>query len=117
MAAVAAEAAREQGKYWEYVAILYQNQSALQVDNLKEYATRLNLDRTKFDQALLHDRFKEKVQRDLLDAAKIGVAGTPAIYINGRRFTDRSYEGLQAALNASLTNKRRQPKEESYDVG
>ena len=106
MAAVAAEAAREQGKYWEYVAILYQNQSALQVDKLKEYATRLNLDRTKFDEALLQDRLKEKVQRDLQDAAKIGVGGTPAIFINGRSFTDRSYEGVQAALNASLTQKR-----------
>jgi protein-disulfide isomerase len=106
MAAVAAEAAREQGKYWEYVAILFQNQFALQLDKLKEYATRLNLDRTKFDQALLNDRIKEKVQRDQLDASKIGVTGTPAIFINGKRFTDRSYEGLDAALNASLTNKR-----------
>jgi protein-disulfide isomerase len=54
----------------------------------------------------LSDRFKEKVQRDQLDASKIGVNGTPAIFINGRRFNDRSYEGLQAALDASLTNKR-----------
>lgn len=106
MAAVAAEAAREQGKYWEYIAVLYQNQSALQVDKLKEYATRLNLDRTKFDDALLNNRLMEKVQRDMMDAGKIGVSGTPAIFINGRSFTDRSYEGLHAALNASLTNKR-----------
>ncbi|MGI8918113.1 MAG: DsbA family protein [Pyrinomonadaceae bacterium] len=106
MAAVAAEAAREQGKYWEYVAILFQNQSALQVDKLKEYATRLKLEQAKFDQALLSDRLKEKVQRDQMDGSKIGVNGTPAIFINGRRFADRSYEGLHAALNASLTNKR-----------
>ena len=106
MAAVAAEAAREQGKYWEYVAILFQNQSALQVDKLKEYATRLGLEQAKFDQALLSDRLKEKVQRDQMDGSKIGVNGTPAIFINGKRFADRSYEGLHAALNASLTNNR-----------
>jgi len=51
-AAEAAEAAREQGKYWEYAALLFANQKALEVDNLKQYAGQLALDRKKFDAAL-----------------------------------------------------------------
>lgn len=101
-AAEAAEAAREQGKFWEYVTLLFRNQSALQVDKLKAYATELKLDRTKFDAALDGGKFRDKVQRDTLDGQKVGVNGTPTLFINGRRIADRSYEGMKAVLDASL---------------
>jgi protein-disulfide isomerase len=101
-AAEAAEAAREQGKYWEYVAILFQNSSSLQPDKLKEYATRAGLDRAKFDAALDSGKFAEKVQRDLLDGQKVGVSGTPAVFANGMPVKDSSYEGVKAAVEAAL---------------
>ena len=105
-AAEAAEAAREQGKFWEYVTLLFRNQSGLQVDKLKAYATELKLDRTKFDAALDIGKFRDKVQRDTLDGQKVGVNATPTIFINGRRIADRSYEGLKAALDASLKGRQ-----------
>ena len=101
-AAEAAEAAREQGKYWEYIAILFQNQSALDVPKLKEYATQVGLDRQKFDAALDSGKFTEKVRRDLTDGIKIGVNSTPTVFINGRRVRDRSRESLKAAIEAAL---------------
>ncbi len=101
-AAEAAEAAREQGKYWEYTALLFRNQSALKVENLKQYATSLGLDRAKFDAALDGGKFADKVDRDLLDGQKVGVGGTPTIFINGRRADDRTYEGLKALLDEAL---------------
>jgi len=64
-AAEAAEAAREQGKYWEYASVLFRNQSALGVDKLKQYATELGLDRARFDASLDSGKFAEKVQRDV----------------------------------------------------
>ena len=48
-AAEAAEAAREQGKYWEYAAVLFRKQSALEVEKLKQYARELGLDGARFD--------------------------------------------------------------------
>jgi protein-disulfide isomerase len=101
-AAEAAEAAREQGKYWEYVALLFQNQSALSADKLKEYATRAGLDRAKFDEALDSGRFADKVQRDILDGQRVGVSSTPAVFANGLRLRDASYEVLKAAVEAAL---------------
>jgi protein-disulfide isomerase len=101
-AAEAAEAAREQGKYWEYTTLLFQNQSALGTDKLKEYATRLGLDRAKFDAALDSGRFAESVGRDMRDGDRVGVMGTPTIFVNGRRVTDISYEGLKAAVESAL---------------
>jgi protein-disulfide isomerase len=108
-AAEAAEAAREQGKYWEYVAILMRNQSALGVGNLKDYASELALDRSRFDKALDSGKFGESVQRDLEDGMRLGIDATPTVFINGRRISDRSYQALKAAIEAALNaqpNKR-----------
>ena len=101
-AAEAAEAAREQGKYWEYIAVLFRNQSALGVEKLGQYATEVGLDRTRFDAALNSGKFAEKVQRDVLDARKLGVNGTPALYINGKRISDNSYESVKSAVESAL---------------
>ncbi|HEV2803081.1 MAG TPA: thioredoxin domain-containing protein [Pyrinomonadaceae bacterium] len=104
-AAEAAEAARAQGKYWEYAALLFTNQQALSVDKLKEYATRVGLDRQKFDAALDSGQMADKVQRDLMDAIRLGVSGTPTFFINGRVANERSYEGLKAAIDKALAEK------------
>lgn len=105
-AAEAAEAAREQGKYWEYATLLYQNQSALQTDKLKEYASRVGLDRAKFDAALDSGRFADSVSRDLLDGERVGVNGTPSIFVNGVRVERATYEQLKAAIDAALKTPR-----------
>ncbi len=101
-AAEAAEAAREQGKYWEYAAVLFRNQSALEVDKLRKYASDLGLDRARFDASLDSGKFMEKVQRDVLDGQKLGVNGTPTLYVNGKRVSEKSYEGLKATVEAAL---------------
>ncbi|HEX8150878.1 MAG TPA: thioredoxin domain-containing protein [Pyrinomonadaceae bacterium] len=101
-AAEAAEAAREQGKYWDFIAILFRNQSALKTEQLKQYAQVLGLDRAKFDAALEDGRFAEKVERDLIDGQKFGVSGTPTFFVNGRRARDITYDVLKAAIEEAL---------------
>ena len=104
-AAEAAEAARAQGKYWEYAALLFTNQKALSVDKLKEYATRVGLDRAKFDATLDSGQFADKVQRDYQDGVLLGVSSTPTFYVNGRITNDRTYEGLKVAIEKALSEK------------
>ncbi len=101
-AAEAAEAAREQGKYWEYATILFRNQSALGVDKLRQYATEVGLDRARFDASLDSGKFSEKVQRDVIDGRRLGVSGTPTLYINGKRISDNSYASLKSAIETAL---------------
>lgn len=101
-AAEAAEAAREQGKYWEYIAVLMRNQSSLGVEKLKSFATELGLDRSRFDTALDSGKFAEMVQRDVEDGMKLGLTGTPSLFINGRRVTAKTYEDLKASVDAAL---------------
>ena len=101
-AAEAAEAAREQGKYWDFTAILFRNQSALGTNMLKQYAGVLGLDRKRFDAALDSGKFAGEVERDVRDGQKIGVNATPTFFVNGRQVTERTYESLKAAIEAAL---------------
>lgn len=101
-AAEAAEAAREQGKYWEYASVLFRNQSALSSDKLRQYASELGLDRARFDASLDSGKFAEKVQRDIVDGRKLGINGTPTLYINGKRVSDNSYESVKSAIESAL---------------
>jgi len=101
-AAEAAEAARDQGKYWEYIQILLRNQSALTVDKLKGYASEIALDRTRFDSALDSGKFAESVQRDIEDGMRLGINGTPTIFINGRRISVRGYDELKAVVDTAF---------------
>ncbi|HEX7332104.1 MAG TPA: thioredoxin domain-containing protein [Pyrinomonadaceae bacterium] len=101
-AAEAAEAAREQGKYWEYATVLFRNQSALGVDKLKQYATEVGLDRARFDASLDSGKFSDKIQRDLMEGRKLGINGTPTLYINGKRMSDNSYASLKSAIETAL---------------
>jgi len=84
------------------VSVLFRNQSALGVDKLKQYATELGLDRVRFDSSLDSGKFAEKVQRDVVDGRKLGINGTPTLYINGKRVADNSYENVKSAIEAAL---------------
>ncbi|GAB63812.1 putative DSBA oxidoreductase [Candidatus Jettenia caeni] len=100
-AAIAAEAAREQGNYWEYIAILFQNQRALGADNLKEYASQLGLNRKMFDEALDTEKFADKVKQDRMEALRLGLNSTPTVFVNGRRVAEKTYESLKAAIETA----------------
>ena len=83
-AAEAAEAAGEQGKFWEYHDLLFANQDNLKTEDLKNYAKQIGLDMKKFDEALDSGKHKDKVLSDLDDGEKFGVTSTPTFFINGQ---------------------------------
>jgi predicted DsbA family dithiol-disulfide isomerase len=82
-AAEAGVCAADQGKFWEYHETLFNNQDALAVDNLKQYAADLGLDTAKFDQCLDSGAMADKVQSDIDAGTGYGVSGTPAFFVNG----------------------------------
>lgn len=82
-AAEASECASEQGKFWEMHDKLFENQTALTVDNLKQYAKDLGLNTSKFNQCLDSGQYAQKVQDDQTSGTQYGVNGTPAAFANG----------------------------------
>ena len=83
-AAIAAEAAKNQGKFWEFHDKLFANQQRLEPDDLKLYAQQLGLDLTRFDHDRENPEMKARVEADMAQAAALGVKSTPTFFINGR---------------------------------
>lgn len=98
-AAEAANAANAQGKFFEYIGVLFKNQKALDVPSLKKYATEVGLDRARFDAALDRGTYAAEVQKDVEDGEMYGVGSTPTIFINGLQLRILSIEGLRAAID------------------
>src|ERR1041384_7120993 len=98
-AAEAANAANAQGKFFEYIAVLFKNQKALDVPSLKKYASDLGLDRARFDAALDRGTYAAEVQKDVTDGEMYGVGSTPTIFVNGVQLRTLSAEGLKAAID------------------
>lgn len=86
LAAEAAECANEQGKFWEYHNILYDNQELLSTkDDLKKYASDIELNISKFENCLSNESYKTEVEKDMADGEKFGIQGTPTFFVNGKR--------------------------------
>jgi protein-disulfide isomerase len=83
-AALATRAAQEQGKFWEYHDLLYENQSGgFSDERLVELARETHLDTEEFEADLGSARHQEAVTRDFREGQRIGITGTPTFLING----------------------------------
>ncbi len=87
MAALAAEAARAQGKFWEMHDQLYANQKALDRESLEKYAAAIGLDLARFKADLDAALGKDRLRRDMDDARRFGVDGSPTFFLDGRPLT------------------------------
>lgn len=83
-AAEAAACANEQGKFWQFADLLYANQKALSDQDLKRYAESVSLDSARFASCVDSGRHASTWKQDLALGQTIGVAATPAIFVNGR---------------------------------
>jgi protein-disulfide isomerase len=101
-AAQAASAAQAQGKFWEYIDILFRNQSTLDADSLKKYATQIGLDRKRFDLEFESGKYDADIRRDIEDGELYGVEGTPTIFINGVMLTELGADSLRAAIERAF---------------
>jgi protein-disulfide isomerase len=98
-AAEAAEAAAGQGKFWEMHDVLYENQEALEDENLLKYATAVGLDLRRFKRDLTEQVYAPRVREDFRTGVRSGVNGTPSFFINGERYNGPyDFKSLLAAI-------------------
>lgn len=103
-AARAALAAGKQGKFWEFHKELFQNYRVINEQKIKEIAGELNLNMQSFEEDREASAINKLIDRDIEDAKKVGVRGTPTVFINGRKLKRRSLRGFQQAIEAELNN-------------
>lgn len=80
-----AEAAGEQGKFWETYDYLFENQEKFSDDFFKNIAKDLGLDETRFEESLKSKKLKDKIKKDQADGIRLGVNSTPSFFLNGKK--------------------------------
>ena len=103
VAALAAEAAAAQGKFWEMHGLLYANQKNLDQVDLLRLALRAGVEIYRFEADLAGERFSRRVAEDYNSGVASGVVGTPTFLINGVRYVgEKDYESLKRAIESVM---------------
>ncbi|MCL5109549.1 MAG: thioredoxin domain-containing protein [Chloroflexi bacterium] len=106
-AAEAAEAAGEQGRFWEMHDAIFANQERLATTDFRQLAERLGLDMKRYDAALASGRPRVAVQADYEEARRIGAAYTPYLLVGGEVVQANSYQALKTAIERKLQSQSR----------
>jgi protein-disulfide isomerase len=93
-----------QGKFFEYITLLFKNQKALDIPSLKKYATEVGLNRARFDAALDRGVYGAEIKKDIEDGEIYGVGSTPTIFVNGVQLRVLNAEGLREAIDRAANN-------------
>jgi len=111
-AARAAEAARNQGKFWEMHDRLYRNQNAWKdLDDPRpmfiQYARDLGLNTDRFTRDLASPDVEQRIAADMQKGTSIGITGTPTLLIDGNmlRYEATTPDGVRQGINFMLQRK------------
>ncbi len=101
-AALAAEAAAVQGKFWEMHDYIFHHQHALEDSDLAQFAEAVGLNMQQFARDMAEQRALARIEEDMEGGERSGVQGTPTFFINGVLYRGSwKQEALLAALQAA----------------
>lgn len=107
-AALAVEAAGQQGKFFEMHDLLYTEQKKWgekpvpTPEVFEAYAQQLGLDMEKFKASVASPETKARVERDIESGDVLGNTGTPSFYLNGKALQPNNYEEFRQAVQAEV---------------
>jgi len=103
IAAEAALAARDQGKYWEMHDLLLKRSPKLDRDSLINYARELGLDTKKFTESIDGKKHSTEIEQDKKFAVEMDLYNTPTFFINGRKVVgERPFEYFKKIIDEEL---------------
>lgn len=112
LAAYAAEAAGNQGKFWEMNAMIFEHQNDWSdINNARDiflgYADSLGLDRARLEKDIDSDVIADKVSESYNTGSKLRIAGTPTFFLNGKKLEAlRSYEEFKKLIQDEIAAKK-----------
>ena len=105
IAAISAEAAANQGKFWEMHDMIFENQSKLSALYLLRIADSMGLDMKTFQRDSLDQKLADKVEADFESGIMSGVNGTPSFYINGEKYNGAyDFESMSSTIEYEIAN-------------
>lgn len=109
-AAVLAEQAGEEGKFWQMHDLIFETQEKWSnlndpMEFFLDLAEQLNLDRDQVKNALSEKIFDDFINQDIVDGQNLGVNSTPTFFLNGKKLSLVSFDDLIAAVESELSSK------------
>ncbi len=101
-AAAASLIADQEGKFWPFHSLMFEDFRNLSDDKIVEIAVELGFDATDFRKKMKDVEVLKRIHKDIEDGRKAGVQGIPKIFINGRPLQNRSMEGFQAIIDSEI---------------
>lgn len=103
-AAMAALAANEQNKFWEFHDLLFAEEK-IKADSFRKIAAKLGLDIGRFEKDQQSKELRDKIGKDINQARILGVSGTPTVYVDGKRVNQLNVEDIQRTIDARLATR------------
>jgi protein-disulfide isomerase len=102
-AAEAARCANDQGKFWEFHDKLYAGGADASLETLTRLAGEIDMDAAAFQQCIAIGKHRSGIDRDIEEATRFGVNGTPGFFINGRLISGaQTFESFARVINEEL---------------
>ncbi len=101
-AAIAGLAAQRQGKFWTLHNLLFANYNNLNQKKIEELAQQAGLDMEQFKRDLADPALEKQIQAEIAAGKAIGVRGTPALFVNGRKVHKRTYRAIGQMIDDEL---------------
>ena len=101
--AIAAECANEQGEFWAFHDLIFENQGSLSASSYLEWAEQIGLDMDQFSDCVDSQKYKSEVAADYNDGGRLGITGNPGFFVNGQLVTGaQPYSVFASAIEAEL---------------
>ena len=101
-AAAAALAAAREDKFWEFHDKLFENYNRLNDQKILEIAGQLGLNETELKNQQQNPDITERIRLDYEEGIRLGVRGTPTVFINGKKLRDRSMKQMETVIEKEL---------------
>jgi len=105
-AAAAALAADRQEKFWEFHDMLFENYNRLNDQKIQEIAGLLGLDETELKKQQQNPAITDRIRQDYEEGIRLGVRGTPTVFINGKKLRDRSMKSMDTTIEKELQKQK-----------
>jgi len=112
-AAAAALAADREEKFWEFHDMLFENYNRLNDQKIQEIAGLLGLDETEFKKQQQNPTVTERIRQDYEEGIRLGVRGTPTIFINGKKLRDRSMKSMETTIEKEVRKSQEKSQKET----
>ncbi len=101
-AATVAMAAHRKGRFWEFHDRLFEHHKDLDDDKIDALRKEFGFDTSEFNALIADPQIRAQVARDRSQGQRMGVRGTPTVFINGKQLKDKRLEGFKAAIDKEL---------------